>query len=79
MKKKKKPRRNLRFLDFFGDLHRDFRGDAGLTVAEELLYEGGDVSASDRDVFDAGAHDVTVDNGQDMGHAVAGVDDCTRE
>ena len=38
-----------------------------------MLNEAGDGPSSDRNVFDAGADDVTLRHGDDVGHAVTGV------
>lgn len=46
---------------------------------EKLLYEQGNIASSNWDGLDIAANDVPVGDGDDVRHAIAAVDHCTRQ
>ena len=52
-----------------------FRRNSDFPLPQQRLDEAGDAPAGDWNVFDAGADDVALGDGNDVRDAVAGVDD----
>ena len=51
------------------------RRDSDFPLSQQSLDEAGDASSGDWNVFDAGADDVALGDGDDVRDAVAGVED----
>jgi len=69
----------VELLDALGHLEGLRGRDALITLTEELLDEGSDITTGERDVLDARADDVTLSDGDDVGHTITRVDNGTGE
>jgi len=66
-------------LDALRDLERVLGRHGLAAVAHHLLDESSDVAAGERDVPDARADHVALDDRDDVRHAVSRVDNCSGE
>jgi len=69
----------VQLLDALGHLERFGGRDLLVTLTEELLDEGSDITTGERDVLDARADDITLSDGDNVGHTITTVDNSTGE
>jgi len=67
----------VKLLDALCHLERLCRRDALITLTEELLNEGSDITTSKRDVLDARTDNVTLSNRDNVSHTITTVDNST--